>query len=639
VKNARLLAAAWLLLVTPLVAQEADRVELEPGRLQLRVDESRTPTVTVYDRGGAALEGAAVQWFTTTPDLVSVDPSGRITALRPGEGQVSVVSGSAAAFITVLVLQDTERLEASLPVETLALGTSAPLAVQAFDPFGDEVVDPELRFESSDPTIVSVDARGRVFSRAVGQTSVRVRSGEASTAVQVQVADRGTLSFELRRSPAEARTGDVVRLQMSATDAAGAPVPVHPAWTVSTPGAEVSAEGLDGVFVAEKPGTYRVTAQIGEGAARSTILTVTPRSGESHVAQVGRGPTSHHNSGDAWVFEGVDGRDYAYIGTYAYDWMKVWDVTDPSNPVLTDSLQADARRLNDVKIHPNNRLAILTREGASNRRNGIVVLDLSDPAHPSVSSEYTETVTGGVHNVWIDGEHDLVYACHNGTSELHIIDISDPTSPVEVGRWGIEKQGKTLHDVIIQDGYAYLSYWDDGLITLDVGAGTHGGSPREPAFVSQFKYPIGNTHTAWRSGRYLFVGDEIYPDGWSSDRPIEARGFIHVVDYTDVNAPVEVATYEVPEAGAHNFWVEDDKLYVGYYQAGLRVVDVSGELRGDLYRQGRELGVLKTMDGDSFVPNWPMTWGAQVFKGNIFSSDMNSGLWVTRLVEEPAVVF
>ena len=37
--------------------------------------------------------------------------------------------------------------------------------------------------------------------------------------------------------------------------------------------------------------------------------------------------------------------------------------------------------------------------------------------------------------------------------------------------------------------------------------------------------------------------------------------------------------------------LEDDKLYVGYYQAGLRVVDISGELRGDLYRQGRELAV------------------------------------------------
>jgi hypothetical protein len=26
-----------------------------------------------------------------------------------------------------------------------------------------------------------------------------------------------------------------------------------------------------------------------------------------------------------------------------------------------------------------------------------------------------------------------------------------------------------------------------------------------------------------------------------------------------------------------------------------------------------------------------MTWGAQVFKGNIITSDLNSGLWIARL--------
>ena len=193
--------------------------------------------------------------------------------------------------------------------------------------------------------------------------------------------------------------------------------------------------------------------------------------------------------------------------------------------------------------------------------------------------------------------------------------------------------------MIVQDGYAYLSYWDDGVVMLDVGAGTHGGAPRAPTFVSQFKYPVGNTHVAWRYGRYLFVGDEIFPDDWDPERPIEARGYVHVVDYGDPEAPVEVARYEIPEAGAHNLWAEDDKLYVGYYQAGLRVVDISGELRGDLYRQGRELAAIKTIDADMVVPNWPMTWGAQVFKGNIYTSDMNSGLWIAKLQEQPAVVF
>jgi len=112
---------------------------------------------------------------------------------------------------------------------------------------------------------------------------------------------------------------------------------------------------------------------------------------------------------------------------------------------------------------------------------------------------------------------------------------------------------------------------------------------------------------------------------------------VHVIDYSDADNPREVARYEVPEAGAHNFWVEDDLLYVGYYQGGLRVVDVSGELRGDLYRQGRELAVFKTTDAQAVVPNWPMTFNAQPYKDNLFMSDFNSGLWIARFQLEPLV--
>jgi hypothetical protein len=630
---------AMLPLSGTLQGQAVDRVAVDPASIEIGVDQTASVNVAVLDASGDAVAGVPRQWFTNTPDLVSVDAEGIITGLRPGEGQVSVVAGGVAAFVTVHVLQETAELSATLRADELPVGTSAPLAIRALDAFGDVVPSPGARFTSADPSVAEVDDLGRVFGNAPGSTTIQASAGSATSVVPVEVVDRGELSYTLSQSTREARTGDVVRFSVMARPASGAPIPVEPAWTVSSPGAQIQGEGGEGVFVAEQAGTYRITAQIGDEAARSALITVTPRGEEARLVKVGRGPASHHNSGDTWAFEGVDGRDYAIIGTLYHDWAKVWDVTDPENPVLTDSLQADARRINDVKIHPNNRLGIITREQASNRRNGIILLDLADPAHPSVLSEYTETVTGGVHNVWIDGENDLVYACHNGTSDMHILDISDPANVREVGRWGLEKSEKTLHDVIVQDGYAYLSYWDDGVITLDVGAGTHGGTPTEPTFVSQFKYPIGNTHVAWRYGRYLFLGDEIFPADWDPTRPIEARGYVHVVDMIDPEQPVEVARYEVPEAGAHNLWAEDDKLYVGYYQAGLRVLDISGELRGDLYQQGRELAVIKTTDSDTVTPNWPMTWGAQVFKGNIFTSDLNSGLWIARLIEDSAVVF
>ena len=66
--------------------------------------------------------------------------------------------------------------------------------------------------------------------------------------------------------------------------------------------------------------------------------------------------------------------------------------------------------------------------------------------------------------------------------------------------------------------------------------------------------------------------------------------------------------------------------------AGLRVVDISGELLGDLYRQGREIAKFYSDDPQGYVPNSPFVWGPQPHKGVIFFSDFHSGLWAVRLV-------
>jgi len=87
-------------------------------------------------------------------------------------------------------------------------------------------------------------------------------------------------------------------------------------------------------------------------------------------------------------------------------------------------------------------------------------------------------------------------------------------------------------------------------------------------------------------------------------------------------------------SSAHNMWVESDRLYVAYYQAGVRVVDISGELRGDLYSQGREVGWFMTESPASNPPNTTMSWGPQPYKGSLFVSDLNSGLWILELESE-----
>ncbi|HEY8459801.1 MAG TPA: hypothetical protein VIM99_05435, partial [Blastocatellia bacterium] len=198
------------------------------------------------------------------------------------------------------------------------------------------------------------------------------------------------------------------------------------------------------------------------------------------------------------------------------------------------------------------------------------------------------------------------------------------------------------HDVQVKDGLAYLAYWRDGLVILDVGSGVKGGSPENPKFVSQLRFNhnelygdgwLAGTHEVYRYKNYVFVGDEVFPENFNiyGKARIPARGVLHVVDVSDILNPRKVAEYSVPEGGAHNVWVKDDILVMGYYGGGGRVLDVSGELRGDLYRQGREIARLWTGDPQGFRPNLPFTWGARQFGDYIIFNDINSGVWITKL--------
>ena len=62
-----------------------------------------------------------------------------------------------------------------------------------------------------------------------------------------------------------------------------------------------------------------------------------------------------------------------------------------------------------------------------------------------------------------------------------------------------------------------------------------------------------------------------------------------MLDVSDIEHPKSVAWYEPEYGGVHNVWVAGDTLYMGAYNAGFRAFDISGELRGDLRAQGREM--------------------------------------------------
>ena len=632
-------------------------VRTDPEEVRVQVGDSVSLALdgdvktVAYDAAGAPVRGVRI--LTNLESRHAVLEDGHIKGVSEGEAELRMAirapppSGTGLPVVrtfsspVVVTGPPVAAVEIADPGVRLLAGAVLRLQAQALTADGSPRRSVEIEWTSNRRRLATVDERGFLRALRPGAFKITATAEGVEASIDLEVEANPVESVEVA-GRSRARTGDVARFSAVARDAAGNPVEGAPVEfsvasfeTRTALGASIFP---DGAFVAERPGLYRVVASAGAGSGQA-LIEVVERGMEHRATVVGHGLVADRPTSDLWAFTGTDGRDYVYTGTHAGGQrMLAWDVTNPANPVLTDFVEVDARVVNDVKVNADATLAAITREGASDRKNGVVLLDISNPAHPVVADTYDKDLDGGVHNVFFNG--NVLYAVHNGTAELHVLDVSNPQDVQEAGRWGIDVPGKYLHDIWVSDGLAYVSYWHDGVYVLDVGDGRWGGTPRAPVEVGSYAYPEGSTHVAFPytnadGHRYLFVGDEIFGcedcisrNGHPGDG---SRGFVHVLDLEDPENMREVARYEVPEAGAHNLWIEDDKMYVAYYQAGLRVVDVSGELRGDLYRQGREIAWFPTGTPDGHVPNAPMAWGPQLFKGHVFVSDLNSGLWVLRV--------
>lgn len=647
------LVAVALLQLPP--AQALTRVTIEPASAKISIGDTLRLTARAFDGSGQPIARVTVRWFQSggrfegdvdSTGLVTAGATGTIVAtavVRATEGGRPI---TATAQVQVLPLP-IARIAIDPEISAMVVGQSLTLKASPFASNDDERGDP-IGWTSDNPAVVSVAPSGRLTAGRVGTATVVARAGRIERSLRIRVEPNSVRSLAVSPARAKARTGDVLRFTVEARGAAG-PIRggVQPEWAIAPGNATID---YDGAFVADLPGSYQVFASFA-GRTAEAVVEVEPRDAVRPIKTLGRLPIGMMAT-EFWLHP--DGK-HGYLATAGLtgvggDRVYALDVSDPASPRITDSVVVDARIVNDVMATEDGMYAVMTREQASSRKNGIVILSLEDPGHPKPISEFTETVSGGVHSTYVYRGH--VYLTDDATGSMRVIDIRDPYRPRQVARWETPppSAGRVVHDIDVKDGLAYLSYWNDGLIILDVGNGVKGGSPDNPVFVSQFKYDLNalyreveavggpgfirGTHTAWRQGRYVYLADEVFPAravGQGVPGFGRAYGRMQVIDVSDLTKPKSVAWFEPKDGGTHNIWVAGDSLFLGDYQGGLRILDVSGELKGDLGRQGREIGHVATGDKAGHIPNIPGAWGAIYRNGLIYVPDTNSGLWILQI--------
>lgn len=232
---------------------------------------------------------------------------------------------------------------------------------------------------------------------------------------------------------------------------------------------------------------------------------------------------------------------------------------------------------------------------------GLAVYDIANPAEPRQIG-FMPVEGGGIHRIWyVGGQWAYVSVLLDGFTDyiFMTVDMSDPTRPVEAGRYWLPGMntaaGETpsweasrrngLHHAIVHGDTAYGAWRDAGLVMMDVS------DRSAPKLITHRNWspPFGGgTHNCLPlpDRDLLVVLDEAVLDHCE-----DGIKYIWMFDIREPSNPVSISTFPTPEEadypakgghfGPHNIYenrpdglVSSDTIFATYQNAGFRVFDI-----------------------------------------------------------------
>jgi hypothetical protein len=283
---------------------------------------------------------------------------------------------------------------------------------------------------------------------------------------------------------------------------------------------------------------------------------------------------------------------------------------------------------------------------------GIAIIEVTDPASPRLITIVNGQNTGSSkfwcnsHTAQVsqdaEGNGMYLYVSAVDVFDLRVLDIRDLENVVEAGRYTHPDAGFynernlfLVHDTTIVEDRVYVAYWSAGLVILD-REGLEAGKRVKPLNPLDSIDPWGlQIHQAFPTtdGQFVFVEDE-----FNSSVP-ESR--LRLYDIRDLGSPKEVAAITLPDSlGApHNLLVSGNRLFVGWYQDGVRVFeyDTSDPETPSIEPYAFQ-AVRTTRTSNAGIP-YDGIWGVRVRECEldgqprtcVFASDMTYGLLILAL--------
>ena len=213
-------------------------------------------------------------WSSSNEEAVRVE-NGKITAAGSGKATVTAAlkdGGSEKLKASVTVNTKVTKIRLEDKTIRLALGETYRLKPEVRPK---DAYDPSLSYESSKPSVVSVNRKGllRAKKKGTARITIESRDGGARVQVKVIVGDYPS-SIRLSGVPRKMAVKDKVRLQAAVLPQGTKYTGVR--WSSSD--RTIAAVNKNGVVTAKKPGKATITCQarFGATAKKSVTITVVP---------------------------------------------------------------------------------------------------------------------------------------------------------------------------------------------------------------------------------------------------------------------------------------------------------------------------------------------------------------------------
>jgi choice-of-anchor B domain-containing protein len=313
----------------------------------------------------------------------------------------------------------------------------------------------------------------------------------------------------------------------------------------------------------------------------------------------------------SWSYVDNNGSEYALLG--AKSGTSFFCIDDPSNVTELDFVPGPVTNWREITVIGHHAYVVTDVTGIDHTMQVIDLSFLPDSVH--LVTSYNETFTKG-HIIQKDLDSDDPYVYVNGTSTtqgVHIIDVSDPLNPTEIGLY---QPGYYIHDCHVRGDLMFAAAFYEGRMDfVDIS------DKSNPTLITSLEYGGSNTHSSSLSedGKYLFIADE--KDGnpgriWNIEDPLNA---------------FEVAQYSANlDALVHNPYIRGDFVFISHNTEGFRVVDIADPTLPV------EVGYYDTFDGPS--GGFSGLWSACPYfpSGKIIGGDRHEGLFVWEFNETRA---